>query len=173
MIRQGQDKTVTLTLGTLPAEKQAAKDTNQREIPDSEMPKLGLTLAPGSKVSGAGGNGVVVTAVEQGGVAADHGFQVGDVILDVGGKPVTTPADVRKSLADASTAGKHTVSVSGEVGRRHEIRRAAARQRLRKRGDPLASVAPAGGRTLGTGRKTRPRRYQLCLPASVAPAGVE
>jgi serine protease Do len=109
MLRQGQDKTVTLTLGTLPAEKQSSKDTNQREVPDSEMPKLGLSLAPGSKVSGAGGNGVVVTAVAQGGVAAEHGFQVGDVILEVGGSPVTTPADVRKSLADARTAGKHTV----------------------------------------------------------------
>ena len=55
IIHQGQDKTVTLTLGTLPNEKQAANDQNQnqREVPDSEMPKLGLTLAPASKVSGA------------------------------------------------------------------------------------------------------------------------
>jgi serine protease Do len=71
------------------------------------MPKLGLTLAPSDKASGA--NGVVVTAVEDGGVAADHGLQVGDVILDVGGTPVSTPADVRKTLADAQSAGKHTV----------------------------------------------------------------
>jgi serine protease Do len=27
----------------------------------------------------------------------------------VGGKPVATPADVRKTLADARTEGKHTV----------------------------------------------------------------
>jgi serine protease Do len=110
MIHQGQDKTVTLVLGTLPAEKQAANDPNQRETPaDSDMPKLGLTLAPGSKASGGDGNGVLVTAVADGGVAADHGFQVGDVILEVGGKQVSTPADVRKSLSDARTEGKHTV----------------------------------------------------------------
>jgi serine protease Do len=109
MIRQGQEKTVTLTLGTLPAEKQASNDQNQREVPDSDMPKLGLTLAPGSKVSGSGDRGVVVTAVAQGGIAADHGFQVGDIILEVGGNAVSTPADVRKSLADARTAGKHTI----------------------------------------------------------------
>jgi serine protease Do len=109
MIRQGQDKTVTLTLGTLPNEKQASNVPNQREVPDSDVPKLGLTLAPGDKVSGADGNGVVVTAVADGGIAAEHGFQVGDVILDVGGKAVSTPADVRKSLADARTDGKHTV----------------------------------------------------------------
>ena len=65
--------------------------------------------APGNKVSGSGGNGVVVTAVNAGGIAAEHGFQVGDVILEVGGKAVTTPADVRKSLADARSEGKHTV----------------------------------------------------------------
>src|SRR5271169_1861521 len=110
MVRGGQDKTLSLTLGTLPDQKQASNDQpGQRETPDSDMPKLGLTLAPGSKVSGSDGSGVVVTAVTQGGVAADHGFQVGDVILEVGGKPVATPADVRQSLADARTAGKHTV----------------------------------------------------------------
>jgi serine protease Do len=110
-IHQGQDKTVTLTLGTLPNEKQAANDPgqNQREVPDSDLPRLGLTLAPASKVSGAEAMGVVVTAVVSGGVAADHGFQVGDVILDVGGKSVSTPADVRKSLTEARTEGKHTV----------------------------------------------------------------
>jgi serine protease Do len=108
MLHQGADKTVTLTLGTLPAEKEAA-DAPAHEDSGSNMPKLGLTLAPSNKVSGAGGNGVVVTAVAQGGVAADHGFQVGDVILDVGGKPVTTPADVSKGLDDARSSGKHTV----------------------------------------------------------------
>jgi len=110
LIHQGQEKTVTLTLGTLPNEKQAENTPqNQREVPDSDVPKLGLTLAPASKVSGSDGNGVVVTAVADGGIAADHGFQVGDIILDVGGKTVSTPADVRKSLADARKEGKRAV----------------------------------------------------------------
>ncbi|MFZ0425321.1 MAG: Do family serine endopeptidase [Xanthobacteraceae bacterium] len=110
LIHKSEEKTVTLTLGTLPSEKLASNDQpNRREVPDSDLPKLGLTLAPGDRVAGSSGNGVVVTAVADGGVAADHGFQVGDVILDVGGSPVSTPADVRKSLADARTAGKHTV----------------------------------------------------------------
>jgi serine protease Do len=109
MIHQGQDKTVTLTLGTLPNEKQASNEQNQREVPDSDEPKLGFSLAPGSKVSGADGKGVVVTAVAEGGIAAEHGFQVGDVILEVGGKSVSTPSDVRNSLTDARKDGKHTV----------------------------------------------------------------
>jgi serine protease Do len=111
VIHQGQDKTLTLTLGTLPAEKQADNTPNpgQREVPDSDMPKLGLTLAPGNKVAGSDGNGVVVTAVADGGIAAEHGFRVGDIILDVGGKTVSSPADVRKSLSDARKEGKHAV----------------------------------------------------------------
>jgi len=55
------------------------------------------------------GKGVVVTAVDPNGVAADHGFQVGDIILDVGGKAVSSPADVRKQLADARKEGKHAL----------------------------------------------------------------
>ena len=86
----------TLTLGTLPNEKQAANQQKEHEVPDSDVPKLGLTLAPG-KADG----GVVVTAVDPNGVAADHGFQVGDVILDVSGKSVASPADVRRQIADA------------------------------------------------------------------------
>jgi len=108
LTHQGEQKTLTLTLGTLPNDKQASNEPNDQGS-ESDVPKLGLTLAPGSQVSGSGGKGVVVTAVADGGVAADHGFQVGDVILDVGGSPVSTPADVRKSLADAKSAGKHTV----------------------------------------------------------------
>ena len=112
VIHQGQTKTLTLTLGTLPNEKEAStsQDQNQREVPNGELlPKLGLTLAPSGKVSGSGNEGVVVTAINDGGVAAEHGFQIGDVILEVGGKTVSTPAEVRKSLADARSEGKHTV----------------------------------------------------------------
>ena len=109
VLHQGQEKTVTVTLGTLPNEKAASNQENPRATPENDMPKLGLTLAPSSKMSGADGSGVVVTAVDPNGVAADHGFQVGDVILDVGGKAVTNPADVRKQLADARKEGKHAL----------------------------------------------------------------
>ena len=104
LIHDGQEKTVTLTLGTLPNEKQAANQQKEHEVPDSDVPKLGLTLAPGNK-----DGGVVVTAVDPNGVAADHGFQVGDVILDVSGKSVASPADVRRQIADARKEGKHTL----------------------------------------------------------------
>jgi len=106
LVHQGQEKTVTLTLGTLPSEHQASNQEGQHPGADNDMPKLGLTLG---KATGAEGAGVLVTGVYPSGVAADHGFQVGDVILDVGGKSVTNPAEVRKQLADARKEGKHAV----------------------------------------------------------------
>ena len=109
LIHDGQDKTVTLTLGTLPNEKQAANQQKENEVPDSDVPKLGLRLAPGSKVAGSDGSGVVVTAVDPNGIAADHGFQVGDVILDVSGKSVSSPAEVRTQIAEARKEGKRTL----------------------------------------------------------------
>jgi len=100
---------VTLTLGTLPNQRQASNQESPHAGADNDLPKLGLTLAPGNKAAGAESNGVVVTAVDPDGIAADHGFQVGDVILDVGGKSVANPADVRKELTDARKEGKHAL----------------------------------------------------------------
>jgi len=108
LFRDGQERTVSLTLGTLPNQKQAANE-DQHQAPDSDVPKLGLTLAPGSKAAGSDGKGVLVTAVDPNGIAADHGFQVGDLILDVGGKSVSSPSDVRNQVADARKEGKHTL----------------------------------------------------------------
>jgi serine protease Do len=108
LIHQGEEKTLTLTLGLLPNQRQAAAAPDQ-ETPGTDVPRLGLTLAPANSKAGAGDHGVVVTAVQPGSVAADHGFQTGDVILDVGGKSVSTPTEVRKNLGDARKEGKHTV----------------------------------------------------------------
>ena len=98
VIHAGQQKTVSLTLGTLPNEKEAKNEpAPPSKSADIDVPKLGFKLAPADKVSGASDKGVVVTAISQGGVAADHGLQVGDVILDVGGKPVATPAEFNQN----------------------------------------------------------------------------
>ena len=106
VLHNGSEKTVTLTLGTLPDERQA--NAAPRGASEDGTPRLGLTLAPANAV-GAGNQGVSVTAVDPNGPAAEHGVQSGDVILDVAGKAVSSPADVSKEIADLHKAGKHTV----------------------------------------------------------------
>ena len=105
MLRNGEQKTVSLTLGQLPEQQQAKADTS--ETPNGDVARLGLTLAPAGDVAGAAGKGVVVTGVDPNGRAAEHGFQTGDVILDVGGKAVSKPSDVRDRLTDLRKEGKN------------------------------------------------------------------
>ena len=50
------------------------------------------------------------------GPAAENGVRAGDVILDIAGKPVNAPAEVRQALKEASSAGKHTVLMRTKSG---------------------------------------------------------
>ena len=105
IVRGGKEDTLTLTLGELPKERQARADTDERSSSRGvDVPKLGLSLAPARN----GGEGVVVTEVDPNGSASDH-FQTGDVILDVNGKAVSSPADVRKAVSEAQSDGKRSV----------------------------------------------------------------
>jgi len=116
VIEKGAEKTVTLTLGELPPQREAKADPQDSEQSGSDVGKLGLTLAPASSVAGAGSQGVVITGVDPNGAAADAGFKNGDVILDVAGKAVSSPADVRKVLADARSDGKKNILMRVKSG---------------------------------------------------------
>ena len=109
VFRNGQEKTITLTLGKLPRTAAEAKAEEQRT--PSEPPVLGLTLAPASAVTGAGDKGVVIAEIDPSGRSAESGLQTGDVILDVGRRGVNTPADVRKMVDEARTQSKRAVLV--------------------------------------------------------------
>src|SRR5262249_5844086 len=98
--RKGEEKSVSLTLGELPKEREARVTTQDSGPSGTDTPKLGLMLAPAGQVAGSGSEGVVVTEVDPNGLASEHGFKTGDVILDVGGKTVATPADVRNAISD-------------------------------------------------------------------------
>ena len=123
VLRKGSEQSVTVTLGTIPNDREARADRGQRRggdrgdtNPDSGVPQLGLSLAPAGSVAGAGASGVIVTDVDSNGPAAERGFKTGDVILEVAGKQVANPADVRKALNDARTDGKRTVLLRVKSG---------------------------------------------------------
>ncbi len=76
----------------MPNAREARADTKEQpEQKSSNEPRLGLSLTPGGSEPG-----VVVAEVDPSGPAADFGFKAGDVILEVGGQTVATPAEVRQ-----------------------------------------------------------------------------
>ncbi|SHH00257.1 Do family serine endopeptidase [Bradyrhizobium erythrophlei] len=114
VVHKGQDKTVNLTLGQLPNTVEAKADTDDNSDKGSatrgtDVPKLGLTVAPANSVAGAGKDGVVVTEVDPNSAAADRGFKEGDVILEVAGKSVASAGDVRDAVNAARTDNKNSV----------------------------------------------------------------
>jgi serine protease Do len=115
ILRNGETRTMALTLGQLPDQRQANAGTDQGTR-DATTPRLGLTLAPASDVDGAGDQGVAVTAVDPEGPAAEHGIKTGDVILDIAGKAVSKPEDVRQALANSHKVGKRAVLMRVKSG---------------------------------------------------------
>jgi serine protease Do len=109
VLRDGESKSISVTLAEMPTDRQAKADTGQHAAPTAGVPHLGLQLAPAAEVEGAGNQGVAVVGVEQGGPAAEHGFQTGDVILEIAGKQVAKPAEVRDALVAAHKAGRRDV----------------------------------------------------------------
>jgi len=104
ILRDGTQQTLRVTLGTAPGKQEVAE--------------LGLSLAPASSVAGAGGSGVVVTDVNPDSAAAEQGFQTGDVILEVDGKAVSTPAEVSKDINANRATGKRSVLLRVRSGDR-------------------------------------------------------
>jgi serine protease Do len=50
-----------------------------------------------------------VLDIDPEGLAFEHGFKTGDIILDVGGKKIVAPVDVPNAIKDAQTSGKRAV----------------------------------------------------------------
>jgi serine protease Do len=103
VLHKGKSKTVSLTLGQLPNAQEAKADIDADRTQGTDVPRLGMTVAP------AGKEGVVVTKVEPKSAAADRGIKKGDVILEVAGKTVSNPGDVREALEAARTDKKSSV----------------------------------------------------------------
>src|SRR5579864_8788793 len=120
VLHKGQDKTINLTLGQLPNTIEAKADTDNEDrggaTRGTDLPKLGLTVAPANSVAGAGKEGVVVTDVDPKSPAAERGFKEGDVILEVAGKSVANVGDVREAIAAARNENKNSVLMRVKSG---------------------------------------------------------
>ncbi|HEY7301934.1 MAG TPA: Do family serine endopeptidase [Xanthobacteraceae bacterium] len=107
IFHNGSEKTVSVNIASMPSQTVAHNERTNTN-PENSAP-LGLTIAPANSVPGKGDQGVVVTEVKPDGPAAERGVHAGDVILDVSGKSVNNPSDVRQALSDAKSAGRHDV----------------------------------------------------------------
>jgi serine protease Do len=119
VLHKGKNKVVSLTLGQLPNAQQAKADIGadgKGSTHGTDVPHLGLTLAPAGKADSTSKEGVVITKVEPKSAAADRGLKRGDVILEVAGQNVTKPGDVGDALEAARTDKKSSVLIRLRAG---------------------------------------------------------
>jgi serine protease Do len=101
-LRDGSEKTAQVTLADQKNETVAKADGSQSQ---KEQGALGIQIAPAKD----GGKGVAIVGVDPNGTAAEQGLAEGDIILDVAGKTVSSPSDVKAGIANAKSQGKKAV----------------------------------------------------------------
>jgi len=110
VLRNGKEKEMSISLGTREEQKQVAALT-----PKGEKSAFGMKLSrldPQTREHfglDADAKGVVITDIDPTSDAAEKGLEVGDVIVQVSGKSVNTPADIEKSIAAAKDSHRKAV----------------------------------------------------------------
>jgi serine protease Do len=106
--RSGKAQSVTVELGTLPADQQAsAGDDNdqqeQAQPPASEkaLADLGLTVGPSDD-----GKGLAITGIDPNSDAADKGIKEGETITSVNNQEVSSADDVVRVINQAKKDGR-------------------------------------------------------------------
>jgi serine protease Do len=108
-LREGKPQSLQLTVGQL-------KDPTAGQRPRAPQPDataqttgLGMTVAPAARVMGISEDGLAVLRVDPAGKAAEAGINPGDVILQVGGKQVSTSEELARALQEAAAQRKQHV----------------------------------------------------------------
>ena len=108
VLRDGRERTLTLEVGKLDAQRMASAETG--DMGGSASAALGATLAPLTPRVRAqlglddGLRGAVITSLREDGPAAMAGLQVGDVITRIGDAAITSPEEAAAALR--TTNGK-------------------------------------------------------------------
>lgn len=125
VIRDGKHRNIEIRSGIRPSEKDLATNDNTPggdraapAVPGTPHPSvLGMALAPLDEATRRRINaptdmkGVLVEKVEQASDAGQKGLRPGDVIVQAGGHPVTSAADVAAAVDAAKKAGRTGVLV--------------------------------------------------------------
>jgi serine protease Do len=105
VLRDGETKSITVSLAAMPNDRTA--DAGTADKPDGIGVKLGL-ITPQLRAQlelPASAKGVIIAGVEPGSPAEQAGLKEGDVILGVGSRAVTTPAEAASRIRQAVKAG--------------------------------------------------------------------
>lgn len=123
IIRQGKRASVNVVVTQRPTEDQLAKlsggngdnSSGTATSPAAPQRALGLSLSPLTPDLARAANlpstshGVIVTAVDPNGDAADQGIQRGDLIVSINNQAVTSPGQVVAAIDAARKAGRSSV----------------------------------------------------------------
>jgi serine protease Do len=118
--RDGRERVIDVRLGTLPSERELASQFRQPDLDRSQpsiVDQLGMTVAPAASL-GLDVDGLAVTDLDPGGVAAERDLREGDVIVEIAGQPVNSVRDLTSGLRLAGRNGQASalVRVQGENG---------------------------------------------------------
>jgi serine protease Do len=116
VLRDGQKKELSLTVGTLPSDEASTPETSQptqakwglqlQDVTPDLAQQRGLTTD----------HGVMVTDVQSDSPAAQAGVRPGDILLQVNQQTVSSVADVKKAMAQADNADTLLLLVQRERG---------------------------------------------------------
>jgi len=140
ILRKGEAMSIEVTLAKMP--NQPEKQAKAGDMDNGSAPHLGISVAPASDVAGAGSKGVVITAVDPEGPAAEHGLKSGDVILDVGGKSVSSAGIARRPVGRQVRRQARRAD-PGEERRQHPLRGDADRLTVCTEAAPHPNPLPA------------------------------
>ncbi len=132
VLRNGQRRNLNIRLAERPSEQVLAANNTPPEAtpptpgaPGVAQSSLGLSVRPLTQADraryelSANESGLIVTAVEPTSDVAQNGVQVGDVILQAGGRGVSTPQELDAAADAARRAGRPLLlQIDGRAGRR-------------------------------------------------------
>lgn len=117
VIRYGKAETFNVKLGTFPTTQEIARAPDPEKPASATVDLLGLSLAqPGPTRTGGPREGVQIADVDGSSDAAAKGIRAGDVILDVQGQKVSTPAEVEAAVKSVQASGRPAVLLRIKTG---------------------------------------------------------
>jgi serine protease Do len=110
-IRDSKSRTASITLGQLRDQtaRRPAATEDQGSDRGLQPGRLGIAVAPASRVMGIGTQGLAVVRIDPNGTAAEAGLTQGDVILKVGAREMQSAQDLTNALDEAARHSKQHV----------------------------------------------------------------